>query len=64
LSNIKHVLKGSSIYFVYELDKKINEVGDNLAFTVSKNTFVVIVKDLTKITANVEKDKEKRHQNI
>jgi hypothetical protein len=49
---------------VYELDKKINEVGDNLAFTVSKNTFVVIVKDLTKITADVEKDKEKRHQNI
>ena len=42
-----------------ELDKKLNEVGANLTSAVSKNTFAVIVKDITKITGKVEKAKEK-----
>lgn len=42
-----------------ELDKKLNEVGANLTSAVSKNTFAVIVKELTKITGKVEKAKEK-----
>lgn len=36
-------------------DKKLNEVGANLTSAVSKNTFAVIVKELTKITGKVEK---------
>ena len=61
--NTGHVLYKKSIVMSGfrddELDKKLNEVGANLTSAVSKNTFAVIVKDLTKITGKVEKAKEK-----
>jgi NAD-dependent DNA ligase len=61
--NTGHVLYKKSIVMSGfrddELNKKLNEVGANLTSAVSKNTFAVIVKDLTKITGKVEKAKEK-----
>uniref|UniRef100_A0A6C0BS01 DNA ligase (NAD(+)) n=1 Tax=viral metagenome TaxID=1070528 RepID=A0A6C0BS01_9ZZZZ len=61
--NTGHVLYKKSIVMSGfrddELNKKLNKVGANLTSAVSKNTFAVIVKDLTKITGKVEKAKEK-----
>ena len=42
-----------------ELSETLDKMGAKLSTAISKNTFVVIVKDLDDITGKIEKAKEK-----
>tara|TARA_B100000035_G_scaffold234966_1_gene203214 strand:+ start:1230 stop:4589 length:3360 start_codon:yes stop_codon:yes gene_type:complete len=60
---INHELYGKNIVITgfrdKDLENKLKDVGANISSSISKNTFVVVIKSLDEITGKVEKAKEK-----